>query len=72
MPETGLAHERCVFRAVAHIEAPEEIIIPGHRIVPALIGLEILKVSFDHGAQVAHLSDKKVLSLYHAVDDLVK
>ena len=72
MAEAGLAHERSVFRAIAHVEASEEVLVFRRVGVAVFVGLEVLQISLDHGMHVAHLGQEEMLSLDNAVDDVIE
>ena len=72
MPESGLADKRNVFRAVAHVEPAEKILIFHGNRKPCFVVLKVLEVGLDHGMHVTHLGHEQVLSLHHAIQHVVQ
>ena len=70
--EAGLADEGRIFRALAHIEASEEILVFGGDGISAGVVLQILQVSLDHRTQVAHLGHKQMFTLHDAFDNVAQ
>src|SRR5690349_1834859 len=72
MAESRLSGERYVIRSFGHVDAAKEVLVVGRSYVSRVVVLQILKVRFDHGVHVAHLRHEEVLTLYHAIHDLVE
>jgi hypothetical protein len=67
-----LSDKGSVFGTATHIEAAEKVLVVYLGGISVGIGFQILKISFDHGPQVAHLGQQQVLLFDHAVDDFLK
>ena len=71
-PESRLANERNVLRAVTHVEAAEKILVFGGSRVPRAVVFKVLQVGLNHGVHVTHLRHEQVFPLHHAIEYVVE
>ena len=71
-PESRLANERNVLRAVTHVEAAEKILVFYGSRVPRAVVLKVLQVGLNHGVHVTHLRHEQVFPLHHAIEYVVE
>ena len=72
MTESGLADERNVLGAIAHVEAAEKILVFDRSGVAGAVVLQVLQVGLDHGMQVTHLRHEHVLALHDVVHYIIE
>ena len=73
MSESRLAHERCIFRAIGHIEASEDNtdLSTGMPFPPAVV-LQVLQIGLNHGMHVPHLRHEIVFALHDVIENFVE